>query len=80
VDAQSLDRLEFPRVTADVANHAESSTASARLRSWTPIAVRESRAQETTLLHEAIGETREPGSWLAVGTAPIEDLLDKDRR
>jgi DNA mismatch repair protein MutS2 len=80
VDRIALDRLEFERVTADIARRAESTAGAERLRAWRPIAEHEALRQEIELLKEALARTREPGPWLGIHTEPLDDLLDPERR
>ncbi|HEY2956185.1 MAG TPA: Smr/MutS family protein [Candidatus Eisenbacteria bacterium] len=76
MDSQSLDRLEFGRVTAAIAAHAESAGAREALLAWRPIAAREARARENALLAEALRRQGDAGAWCAVGRGALAPRLD----
>ena len=78
MDAHSLDRLEFGRVTAAIAAHAESVGARARLAHWLPIRDAAARAEENAFLAEAIRRHREPGSWCFTGNGDLGARLDPE--
>lgn len=80
MDRRSLELLEYPRVAADVARHADTVAGARRLAEWTPIAGAEARAEEVAMLAEAIRRTREPGGWLAVGAGALDETVGGDAR
>ena len=78
MDPRSLDRLEFGRVTAAIAAHAECPRAAAGLAGWRPLADREERRRENALLAEAIRRNGEPGPWCFTGRGELMLRLDPE--
>ncbi len=78
MDWHSLELLEYDRVTAAIAGHAECDAARARLREWRPWPDAARRAGELERLSEALRRTREPGSWCAVGRGTLAWLADPE--
>jgi DNA mismatch repair protein MutS2 len=76
LDERSLELIEFPEVTAAIAEHAVSERARASLRAWHPIADSAEREHEVERLGEAIRRAAEPDAWVSVGAADLELTLD----
>ncbi len=67
VDGVSLERLEFDRVTAAVAERATCLAAARALAAARPISDPGERAGEVRRLDEALRRSREPGAWCEAG-------------
>ncbi len=78
LDDHSLTLLEFDRVTAAVAAHAESEGGRAALARARPLADRAERAAACAHLHEALRRQSEPGAWCEVGRGAIAPRLDPE--
>ena len=80
VDEHSLRLLEFPRVTAAVAERAACEAARNALMEAQPIADRGARAAECERLAEAIRRVGSPGDWVETGRGSLGGTLDSAGR
>src|SRR5439155_8481553 len=71
VDEDSLQRLEFHRVTASVAACARHPASARALERARPLPAGEPRRHEIRLLAEALRREREPGEWREVGRGEL---------
>jgi len=78
VDRHSLERLEFERVCAAIAQRAECDRARAALAAWTPPADRAGLARESERLGEALRRQGEPGAWCSVAPGTLSAWLGPD--
>lgn len=74
MDPHSLQRLEFDRVCAAIAQRAECERARTALATWTPPAPA-GLARESRRLGEALRRQREPGAWCAVARGTLSAWL-----
>jgi DNA mismatch repair protein MutS2 len=80
VDARTLRLLEFDRVAAAIAEHAESGVAATRLGAWQPFADASERDAETARLAAAIARVAEPGEWCFVAPGSLGEALGDGER
>jgi len=78
LDRHSLQRLEFDRVCAAVAERAESERARTALAAWAPIADRARLARESGRLGEALRRQGEPGAWCSIARGTLTAWLGPD--
>lgn len=78
MDPHSLQRLEFDRVTAAIAQRAECERARAALADWGPVPDRALLAREARRLGEALRRQSEPGTWCAVAPGSLASWLGPD--
>lgn len=75
MDPHSLQRLEFDRVCAAIAQRAECDRARAALAGWGPVRDRALLARELRRLGEALRRQGEPGAWCAVAKGTLSAWL-----
>lgn len=78
MDRHSLQRLEFDRVCAAIAERAECERARAALAGWGPVPDRALLARESRRLGEALRRQGEPGAWCAVARGTLSAWLGAD--
>lgn len=78
VDRHSLQRLEFDRVCAAIAERAECDRARAALAAWSPLAGGGELAGESARLAEALRRQGEPGAWCAVARGTLRAWLGEE--
>lgn len=75
MDDHSLHLLEFPRVTAAVAERATCEAARTALLAARPIADRAALARECERLAQAIRRAGEPGEWVTTGRGSLVAMI-----
>ena len=80
VHPHSLELLEFPRVTAALAQRATSPRARAALTAAMPIAEASARLEACERLREAIRRQREPEPWCFAAPSELSAIFEDAAR